>query len=221
MSFKKMIGSISDKLKISGNAINDVIKENTQYLNAELRVSTEAQKGINALKTYAAIETPSLEEAINALVKTLENIEKTREEKVKQLQEKYLGPLNDVVAEAKIRNAELKEAEIAKKALDKAESKLAKLDAKPKEKLKPGQKDDAKADLKVAQETYEREETEAKAANEAFNKKKLESIKAILKNIADIERTYHENALKLMGVVKEKAEAIKVEEESKILGLDE
>ncbi len=221
MSFMKMIGSISDKLKLSGNAISAVIKENIQYLNAELGVFKEAQEGITALKTYAAIETPSLEAAINSLAETLENIEKARKEKVNQLQEKYIGPLNEIVTEAKIRNTELKEAERAKKALDKAESKLAKLEAKPKEKLKSGQKDEAKAAVKTAQEAYEKEEAEAKAANEAFNKKKLESMRAVLKNLADIEKSFHQKALELMGVVKEKAEAIKVEEEYKILGLNE
>ena len=216
-----MIGSISDKLNLSGSAIANVIKENTQYLNAELGVTKESQEGINALKNYAAIETPSLEAAINALAETLENIEKAREEKVNQLQEKYIGPLKEIVTEAKIRNTELKEAKAAKKALDKAESKLTKLEAKPKEKLKAGQIDEAKAAVTAAQEAYEKEEAEAKAANEAFNKKKLESMQAILKNLADIEKSFHEKALELMGVVKEKAEAIKVEEEYKILGLNE
>ena len=212
MSFKKVI----DKLKLSSSAISAVIKENNQYLDAELNVVKEAQEGINALKTYAAIETPSLEDAINTLATTLESIEQAREAKVSQLREKFIGPLNEIVEEMKIRDAELKESERAKKDLDKLEAKLAKLKAKPKEKLKPGQKEAAKSSVSAAQEAYEKEETEAKAATEALNKKKLEKMREILKNLSEIEKSFHEKALELMGVVKEKAEAIKVEEEYKI-----
>jgi len=75
MSFKKVIGSISDKLKLSGGAITDAIKQNTQYINAELRVSKMAQEGINALKTYIDAETPRLKTSISALVRKIENVE--------------------------------------------------------------------------------------------------------------------------------------------------
>ena len=220
MSLKKVFGDISDKLKLSSSAISTVIKENIQYLDAELRVTKEAQEGINALKTYAAIETPSLEEAINTLATTLESIEQAREEKVNLLQEKFIRPLNEIVEQMKIKDAELKEAEKAKKDLEKLESKLAKLEEKPKEKLKPGQLDATKTSVSASQEAYKKEEAEAKAATEAFNKKKLEKMQEILKNLSEIEKSFHEKALELMGVVKEKAEAIKVEEEYKLLGLD-
>ena len=196
MSFKKVM----DKLSLSGGAISDAIRQNTQYLNAELRVIKEAQESINALKTYADAETPSLKTTVNALVKKFENIEKTREEKANQLQNKVIDPLNKIIEEEKILNAKLKEADAAQKVLIKAENKLAKLESKPEEKQKPEQIDEAKAALKESEATNREADAEAKAAEDAFKKKKLELMKSILKNIADIERIFYEKALKQIGV---------------------
>lgn len=195
MSFKKVM----DKLSLSGGAITDAIKQNTQYINAELRVIKEAQESINALKTYADAETPSLKTTINALVKKFENIEKAREEKANQLQNKVIDPLNIIIEEEKILNAKLKEADVAQKALIKAENKLAKLESKPEEKQKPEQIDEAKAALKESEATNQKADAEAKAAEDVFKKKKLELMKSILKNIADIERIFYEKASKQIG----------------------
>lgn len=195
MSFKKVM----DKLSFSGGAITDAIKQNTQYINAELRVIKEAQEGINALKIYADAETPSLKTSVNALVKKFENIEKAREEKANQFQKKVIDLLNKIIEEEKILNAKIKEADAAQKALIKAENKLAKLESKPEEKQKPEQISEAKATLRESEGTYRKAETEAKAADDAFKKKKLELVKSILKNIADIERIFYEKALKQIG----------------------
>ena len=195
MSFKKVM----DKLSFSGGAITDAIKQNTQYINAELRVIKEAQEGINALKIYADAETPSLKTSVNALVKKFENIKKAREEKANQFQKKVIDLLNKIIEEEKILNAKLKEADAAQKALIKGENKLAKLESKPEEKQKPEQISEAKATLRESEGTYRKAETEAKAAEDAFKKKKLELVKSILKNIADIERIFYEKALKQIG----------------------
>ena len=195
MSFKKVM----DKLSLSRGAISDAIRQNTQYLNAELRVIKEAQESINALKTYADAETPSLKTTVNALVKKFENIEKTREEKANQLQNKVIDPLNKIIEEEKILNAKLKEADAAQKVLIKAENKLAKLESKPEEKQKPEQIHEAKAALKESEATNQKADAEVKTAEDAFKKKKLELMKSILKNIADIERIFYEKALKQIG----------------------
>jgi len=105
---------------------------------------------------------------------------------------------------------------IEKKALEKADRKLEKLEAKPIEKHKPGQLDEAKSAAKSAKANYEKEEAEAKRATETFNKKRLDTIQLVLKDVADIENKYHEKALKLMGAV-----AKKVEKEPPIPSLEE
>ena len=148
MSFKKMMGSITDKLKISGGVIRDAIKQNKEYIDAELRVVKMAQEGINALKSYAEAETPSLKTSVNALAKKLENKEKAREEMANQLQEKFIDLLNEILEEEKNLSEKLELADDAQKDLAKAENKLAKLESKPKEKLKPEQIEEAKNALK-------------------------------------------------------------------------
>ncbi|MFX0186642.1 MAG: hypothetical protein ACFE8A_02780 [Candidatus Hodarchaeota archaeon] len=206
-----MMGTISDKLKISGGVIRDAIKQNKDYIDAELRVVKIAQEGINALKSYAEAETPSLKTSVNALAKKLESIEKAREEMANQLQEKFIGLLNEVAEEEKNLSEKLRIADDAQKDLAKAENKLAKLESKPKEKLKPEQIDEAKSALKKADGTYREAEAEANAVANAYNKKKLDLTKSILKNIEDIERIYHDKALKQIGAKKE--EAISVSDE--------
>ena len=94
------------------------------------------------------------------------------------------------------------------------ENKKTKIEAKPEEKRKPGTLDVAIRAVNQATERYEKEEGEAKSVAETFNKKKLETIQKILKDLVDIERAYHEKILEMIGSVKEKAEAIKVEEEA-------
>ncbi|MHA1294779.1 MAG: hypothetical protein ACTSQJ_19240 [Promethearchaeota archaeon] len=214
--FKKFINNLQDKLSLTSNAIKEIIKENTQYLDAELNVVKEASEAILVLKNYATSETPSLEAAISELAKTFESIEDARKEKVSLLKEKFIEPLNDLLSGFNARQQEIKEAEVARKALEKAQTKLNKLKAKPKEKLKPGQKEAAEEEVKKCEEAYKKESEDVKIANEKFNRQKLETLQAILTSLHDIEKEFHEKALKLFGAVKEKAEAIKIEEESVI-----
>lgn len=199
------MGSITDKLKISGGVIRDAIKQNKEYIDGELRVVKMAQEGINALKSYAEAETPSLKTSVNALAQKLENKEKAREEMANQLQEKFIDLLNEILEEEKNLSEKLKLADDAQKDLAKAENKLAKLESKPKEKLKPEQIDEAKSALKEADGTYQEAEAKANAAETAYNKKKLDLMKSILKNIEDIERAFHDKALKQIGAKKEEA----------------
>ena len=216
MVFKKLVSGLSDKLTTSSNAIKEIIKESNQYLEAELNVAKESTEAILALQSYAEKETPSLEAAITALATTLEGIENARKDKVKELKENFIAPLETLLDGFIKRQTEIREAEDAKKALDKAENKLNKLSSKPKEKLKPGQLDQAKTVVKEAKATVEKEEEEVKKANESFAKQKLEIMQQVLTSLHDIEKAYHEKTVELFGDVIEKAKEIKVEEEAKI-----
>ncbi|TFF90898.1 MAG: hypothetical protein EU548_00680 [Promethearchaeota archaeon] len=216
MSIKKFIDNISDIFTSSGDAISKVIKENNQYLDAILDVVKESKEGIDALKNYAIIETPSLENAINSLAETFESIEEARENMVNDLREKFINPMNEIIEEAKLKNNEIKESKSAEKTLEKAQKKYDNLKGKPVEKLKPEKLEEAESKLKMAKEHYDKEESEAKAAMELFNKKRLGIIQTILKNFADIEKSFHSKVLELMGVVRQKADEIKIEEESKL-----
>jgi hypothetical protein len=108
------------------------------------------------------------------------------------------------------------EAEKAAKELEKAEKYLSKTKSKPKEKLKPNELDLAESKLKAAKEKATKEENDVKLATEDFNKVKLETMQNVLKKIVETETIYHEKVLLSMKNVKEKAETIKIEEESKI-----
>jgi len=196
-----------------GNSIKRIIKENNQYLSAELEVVKESKEGIAALKEYAEKETPSLEDAIFTLANTFENIENCRQDKVTHLKEKFIAPLEELLDGFIAREQEIKEAEDAQKNIEKAKKTLEK------EKLKhsKGKLDkttQAKANLNAAVERSRKEQEDVKDATEAFNKKKLETMQSILTNLVSVEQEYHEKILGLIGTVKEKAEAIKIEEES-------
>jgi len=218
MSFlKKFVGKLSETLNIASNAIKDVIKENNQYLDAELEVSKESKEGIAALKAYAETESEGLGTAIGTLAETFEKIEEARENKVVQLREEFIDPLDGLLREYEIQQTELREAEKAKDELEKAEKKLSKLKTKASSKpLKAGVMENAEAQVSLAKKTYDKEAEEAKVQGEAFNKKKLEILQEVLKKMVEIEITYHQGIIDQIGDVKVKAEAINIEEEAKI-----
>ncbi|GAF78071.1 unnamed protein product [marine sediment metagenome] len=211
-----MFKKLTDALGITSNKISELIKESNQYINAVENVTKEIKKTVDALKGYAETETPSLGQAIGSLASTFEIIDKGNTEKVKRLQEEYIAPLNDLLISLEKLQTEQKEAQKATKELEKAEKRFEKAQSKPKEKLKPNEMQTAETELKAAKDKADKEESDVKAATEEFNRAKLETMQRILNNMVDIETVFHKKILDSVGTVKEKAEAIKVEEESKI-----
>lgn len=214
--FKKFLDNVSNALGIANNKISDIIKESNRYINAEENVSKEIKEAVAALKSFAETETPSLGQAISSLADTFEIIETERLEKVTKLRNEYITPLNELLINLKKLQTEQSEAEKAAKELEKADKSLNKTKSKLKEKLKPNELELAESKLKAAKEKANKEENDVKLATEEFNKNKLETMQKVLKNIVDTETIYHEKILQSIKNVKEKAETIKIEEESKI-----
>ena len=208
--------NLTDALGMTTNKISELIKDSTQYINAEERVTREIKKTVAALKGYADTETPSLGQAVGSLASTFEIIEKESTEKVKRLREEYIAPLNDLLVGLKKLQTEQDQAQKATRVLEKAEKQLSKVQSKPKEKLKPNEMQNADTELSSAKDKAAKEENDVKVATEEFNKTKLETMQTILKNMVDIETVYHKKILDSVATVKVKAEAIKVDEEAKI-----
>ncbi|MFX1380220.1 MAG: BAR domain-containing protein [Promethearchaeota archaeon] len=211
-----MFKKITDALGITSNKISELIKESKQYIDALQNVTKEIKNNVTALKSYAETETPSLGQAVGSLASTFEIIDKESSEKVKRLQEEYIAPLNELLISLEKLQTEQKESQKAVKELEKAEKHLSKTQSKPKEKLKPNEIQNAEIELKAAKEKVAKEEADVKAATEEFNKVKLETMQEILKNMVDIETIFHQKILDSVATVQAKADAIKVEEESKI-----
>ncbi|MDX1798736.1 MAG: hypothetical protein R3255_08810 [Candidatus Lokiarchaeia archaeon] len=211
-----MFKKLTDALGITSNKISELIKESEHYIDAIENVTKEIKKTITALKSYAETETPSLGQAVGSLASTFEIIEKESTEKVKRLQEEYITPLNELLISLEKLQTEQKESQKAMKDLEKAEKHLSKVQSKPKEKLKPNEIQTAETELKAAKEKLTKEEADVKVAAEDFNKIKLETMQKILKNMVDIENIFHKKILDSITTVEAKADAIKVEEESKI-----
>ena len=211
-----MFKKLTDALGITSNKISELIKESKQYIDAIENVTKEIKKTITALKSYAETETPSLGQAVASLASTFEIIEKESTEKVKRLQEEYIAPLNELLTSLEKLQTEQRESQKAMKDLEKAEKHLSKVQSKPKEKLKPNEIQTAETELKAAKEKLTKEEADVKVAAEDFNKIKLETMQKILKNMVDIENIFHKKILDSITTVEAKADAIKVEEESKI-----
>ena len=201
---------------MTSSKISELIKGSNQYLNAEEKVSSEIKKTVAALKSYAETETPSLGQAVESLATTFEIIEKEGTEKVKRLREEYIAPLNDLLIGLQKLQTEQNEAQKATKEVEKAEKHLSKVQNKSTEKLKPNEMQTAETGLKSAKEKADKEENDVKVATVEFNKVKLETMQAILKNIVDIETIFHKKILDSVATIKVKAEAIKIDEESKI-----
>jgi len=208
--------NLSNALGITSNKISELIKGSNQYINTTENVTIEIKKTVDALKGYAETETPSLGQAVGSLASTFEIIEKENTEKVKRLREEYIAPLNDLLISLKKLQTEQNEAQKATKELEKAEKHLSKIQSKPKEKLKPNEIQTAEMELKTAKEKATKEENDVKVATEEFNKLKLVTMQKIIKNMVDIETVFHKKILESVATVKVKADAIKVNEESKI-----
>ena len=216
MMFKKFMDNVSNALGLTSNKISELVKESNRYITAEENVTKDINKTVTALKSYADTETPSLGEAIGSLANTFEIIESERSEKVKKLREQYIAPLNDLIAQLKILQTEQEESVKAAKGMEKADKSLKKAQGKSKEKLKSGEIEAAEKTLMAAQTKAEKEENDVRTATEEFNKVKLETMQKILQNMVEIEKTYHEKILAAISGVKQKAEAIKIDEESKV-----
>ncbi len=214
--FKKFMDNLTNALGITSNKISELIKGSNQYINTTENVTKEIKKTIDALKGYAETETPSLGQAVGSLASTFEIIEKENTEKVKRLREEYIAPLNDLLTSLKKLQTEQNEAQKATKELEKAEKHLSKVQSKPKEKLKPNEIQTTETELKTAKEKATKEENDVKVATEEFNKLKLVTMQKIIKNMVDIETVFHKKILESVATVKVKADAIKVNEESKI-----
>ena len=208
--------NLTNALGITSNKISELIKGSNQYINAVENVTKEIKKTVAALKGYAETETPSLGQAVGSLASTFEIIEMESTEKVKRLREEYIAPLNDLLIGLQKLQTEQDEAQKATRELEKAEKHLSKVQSKPKEKLKPNEIQTAETGLKAAKDKVAKEEGDVKVATEEFNKVKLEGLQTILNNMVDIETVFHKKILDSVATVKVKADAIKVEEESKI-----
>ena len=208
--------NLTNALGITSNKISELIKGSNQYINAEEKVTSEIKKTVVALKGYAETETPSLMQAINSLASTFEIVEKESTEKIKRLREEYITPLNDLLIGLQKLHTEQNEAEKATRELEKAEKHLSKTQSKPKEKLKPNEMQTAETELKTAKDNATKEQNDVKVVTEEFNKAKLEKMQILLKNMVDIQTVCHKKILDSVAIVKVKADAIKVVEESKM-----
>ncbi|MHA1886254.1 MAG: BAR domain-containing protein [Promethearchaeota archaeon] len=214
--FKKFMDNISNALGLTTNKISELVKESNRYIASEEDVTKDINKTVTALKSYADVETPSLGEAISSLANTFEIIENGRKEKVAKLREQYIAPLNELLTHLKTLQTEQEESAKAAKEVEKAEKSLNKAQSKPKEKLKPGEIENAETALDAAQKKADKEEADVRTATEDFNKVKMETMQKILHDMVEIEKTYHENILSSISELKQKAEAINIEEESKV-----
>ena len=214
--FKRFVDNLTNALGMASNKISELIRESNNYIKAVEDTTVDIKKTVATLKSYAETETPSLGQAVRSLASTFEIIDNESMEKVKRLREEYIAPLNDLVINLKKLETEQNEAQKATKGLEKAEKHLDKVKSKPKERLKPNEIQTAEAELESAKEKATKEENDAKVATEAFNKLKLETMQKVIKNMVDIESNYHKKILDSIATVKEKADAIKIEEESKI-----
>lgn len=202
--------SFIDKTKgfMGGKEIQNVIKEFLHYMEAERRIVVESKDRIESLKAYGRTEIPLLKQALNSLGETFENIDNAREEKIDQMQEKFITPLNLLLEDVKLLFEELKEKDHVFKDLEKVKSKLSKLKEKPQEKLKPGQMESAENAVEDAENIFKDEEAKANQMTEVFNQKKLETLKSVLVDIIKDEKQFHENILGLMSNIEEKVKLL-------------
>lgn len=207
---KSVVDTISDAVSSSSNAIADIIKENKQYLDSFSRVAKESLEGINALKTYAELESPALKTVVSTLARTYESLEEARKEKIEKLQANFITPLEELLVALKKRQEEIKNVEKKKKELDGAEKKYEKEKSKPEEKKDAVKMEAAKQLYEETKLDFEREDKDSEIANKKFETEKSETFKKILKNIVNIEKDFHNKMLQKIKTLEEKTSTTNV-----------
>ncbi len=203
--FKKVVSNISSTLGISVNNIKQIIKDMDQYLEAEANSVKSSQSCIFALRSYVINEAQSLENNINTIASIFEGVEEARNEKTEQLKENVIGRLDQLLTYYNARQTIIKEAEAAKKGLEKANTKLEKLRGKPMMKLKPGQIESADMKLKEAERRHLEKQGDLKVVNEEFTKNQLASIQGVLDYLWGVEKNFYDKASSLFNVTSQSA----------------
>jgi chromosome segregation ATPase len=218
---KGSIDSAMNKLKATSGAIQKVIKENTQFLQAENNLSKESLEGIQAFKEYAQTEKFSLGAAFESLANAMESIENARKAKTEALKAKFIGPLNEISEKYKALLIEISEADKAKKALEAAQKDLEKKkQAAAQGKGKPGEVEAAEAKLKAAQEKFEKEEGEAKAETVKFNSEKIKKIQDSLTHLIEEQKKFYQGALDKLNAAMDAVKNIDIKDAEKIVEPD-
>lgn len=205
---KELIESISSKLITRSTAIDHVININNRFIETELKLIKDLQDGIIALKNYADTESIELESVISEMKLTFKSIEKIREEKIEQLKNKVITPLQEILDGYNALTLKFKEVEKARRAVEKEQRNVV----KKQKKTSPGDLEEAQFLLKDAQSKCEIIEEKAEEMSKLFNKEKTEKIFSVLKSRIDVEKEFFKKALETIESVIGKSNAFKIVE---------
>nr|MDO8086326.1 hypothetical protein [Candidatus Sigynarchaeum springense] len=214
--FDKLKGGFSDivaKLANQDAALKKAIDENKDFLDASLKLVKESTEAIEALKAFAAVETPAIKQAYIAVSEVLGSIEKSRTELVTKLQAQFLGPLNKLAEEyKKVANA-TKEDESSTKSLKNAQQDLEKSKKKPPEKLKPGEIEQAEIKVKAAEEKATKDHEILASMTMEFAKMKVATLKEVIQTLVILEGEFYQIASSTLSGTKDIIAAINVQKE--------
>lgn len=210
---KGSLNSVAEKLGKTNAALANVVKENAEFLTAQSNLVKESIEAIASLKNYAANETPAIKEAFSSVSDALENIEKNREALVAQMKEQFLKPISGLIEGWKKLQVEIKEDNDAQSKLEKSKKDLEKIKAKPAEKLKPGEVEQAEMKLKSAMEKATKEHEDVVKETAIFGESKVKTLKESLDKVVELQKDFYEKALALINASKPKVAAIDVSKE--------
>ena len=208
-----IVDSLSDALNMGQNAIDNVISEFDDYLEAEMGVEKESKEAINALSEFSEVEKATLKQALSTLTELYVTLEEVRKEMVEKLRFHFIEPLEKLSVSLDQRKAELEEAQDARKDLQKAKKKYQKEkeknEGRPEEKKKPEKVRERKMAFEEAERKYNKEEAEAKLASERYKEEKIKTLKEIMSNIVKVQKEYHQSIIDIINELEKKAGAIK------------
>jgi hypothetical protein len=214
--FDKLKGGVVEvysKLANQNAELNKVILENKEFLDTSLKLVKESNDAINALKAFAANETPAVKDAYIAVSEVLGTIEKSRTELVTKMQAQFLGPLNKLAEEwKKVGNAS-KEDESSAKNLEKAKQDLDKSKKKTADKLKPGEVEQGEAKVKAAQEKATKDHEAMAKVTADFAQIKVGTLKEVLLSLVILEGEFYQIASSMLAGTKDKIASINVQKE--------
>ncbi len=214
--FDKLKGGVSDffaNLTNQNAQLNNAIDENKEFLEASSKLAKESTEAIEALKAFAANETPAVKEAYIAVSEVLGTIEKSRVELVTKLNAQFLGPLVKLAEEyKKVANA-TKHDESSAKDLKNATQDLEKLRKKPADKVKPGEVTQGEMKVTAAQDKASTAHDTMLKLTEEFARLKVATLKEVIQSIVILEGEFYQIASSTLDGTKGAIAAINVDTE--------
>lgn len=210
--FTQFMDSFARLLNLKSSELRKIVKQNEEFIDAELDSVTESKEAIEAIEKYVSNEISSLEDKFKGLSDLFSKINSERSIRIDEMKMKITTPLKELIVVNDKKKKEVKNAKDAKNDLEKAKNHLERLKSKDIQK-RSKKLTKAKQNYEELKNHYNRMKTKAELAKETFNNERIRIFKKILNDIISIEERLHKSIMNTVPEIKKRIKEVSKEEE--------